>query len=225
MRRFIRSIPVLGTTTQFLYRIWKKPHAVFSSSEEYWIARYESGYNSGDGSYGKLAEFKAEVLNSFVRENQIRAVIEYGCGDGNQLRLAEYPSYLGFDVSARAIRLCRRKFRRDATKRFELISDYNGCRAELTLSLDVIFHLVEDPVFYRYMDRLFDSSDRYVIIYSSNTDNNDQPAPHVRHRKFTEWVSDHKTQWKLKCRIDNKYPFSRDPKIGSLSDFFIYEQV
>src|SRR5437899_4317923 len=58
--------------------------------------------NSGLGSYDKLAEFKAEVLNGFVKENTIKSVIEYGCGDGNQLKFAEYPSYLGFDVSVKA---------------------------------------------------------------------------------------------------------------------------
>lgn len=225
MKRFLRSIPVLGRMVRFFYRKWKKPCSTFSSSRDYWISRYESGYGSGDGSHGKLAEFKAEVLNSFVHENHIKNIIEYGCGDGNQLQLARYPSYLGFDVSAEAIRLCRRRFRRDTAKRFELVSDYRGCEAELTLSLDVIFHLVEDAIFFQYMDRLFESSNHYVIIYSSNMNNNDQSAPHVRHRRFTQWIDDHKPQWKLKQWITNKYPFSGDTKTGSLSDFFIYEKV
>jgi hypothetical protein len=33
-----------------------------------------------------------------VAERRIRSVIEFGCGDGNQLGLMRYPSYLGLDI-------------------------------------------------------------------------------------------------------------------------------
>jgi hypothetical protein len=45
------------------------------------------------GSYGKFAAFKAEVLNAFVQEMRVDTVIEFGCGDGNQLTLARYPLF------------------------------------------------------------------------------------------------------------------------------------
>src|SRR5690606_4241845 len=83
-----------------------KPEEAFVSAD-YWEQRYARGGNSGAGSYGKLAEFKAEVLNAFVRERQIRSVIDFGCGDGAQLALAEYPSYVGLDVSPTALHICR----------------------------------------------------------------------------------------------------------------------
>jgi hypothetical protein len=57
----------------------------FKSSETYWIARYKRGGDSGRGSYGKLAQFKAGVINKFVEANKINTIIEFGCGDGNQL--------------------------------------------------------------------------------------------------------------------------------------------
>ena len=38
-------------------------------------------------------------------------------------------------------------------------------RAELALSLDVIYHLVEDTVYESYMGQLFDSATKYVIVY------------------------------------------------------------
>ena len=86
------------------------------SSKRYWENRYLSGGNSGDGSYGKYAEFKAKVLNDFVKENQIKEVIEFGCGDGNQLSLAKYPKYTGIDVSGKAIDLCITKHKNDPKK-------------------------------------------------------------------------------------------------------------
>ena len=136
----------------------------FSGSATYWESRYVAGRNSGAGSYGELATFKANFINDFVAGSGVSSVIEYGCGDGNQLALAEYPSYIGFDVSTTAIELCRSKFQNDLTKRFELSEDFGGEVGDLTLSLDVIYHLIEDDVFHSYMELLFRTSRRFVIV-------------------------------------------------------------
>lgn len=177
------------------------------------------------GSYNQLAEFKAEVINSFVQKHNISSVIEFGCGDGNQLRLAQYPSYLGFDVSEKAISICRELFSEDTSKQFALMKDLYGQRAQLTLSLDVIYHLLEDHVFEEYMRKLFDTSDKYVVIYSSNTNEQIPPvAPHVKHRKFTDWIDEVRPNWKLIQHIPNKYPYFGKDDTGSFADFYIYEE-
>jgi len=194
---------------------------------EYWQQRYESGGNSGAGSYNELAEFKANVLNCFVKDNTIDTVLEYGCGDGNQLKLAKYPSYIGFDVSQKAISRCTSIFAENRTKTFRLLRKYNGEIAQLTLSLDVIYHLIEDEVFSDYMERLFTSSSRFVIIYSSNCDGEQyKKAPHVKHRKFTDWVEINQPKWELFQHIPNKYPYVKDDdNEGSFADFYIYHRT
>ena len=159
-------------------------------------------------------------------ENKVASVIEFGSGDGNQLSLAEYPKYIGFDVSPNAIARCTERFSHDTTKTFKLVDSFAGETAELTLSLDVIFHLIEDTVFNDYMNRLFDSSEKFVVIYSSNTDDNpEDTAPHVKHRKFSNWVKENKTEWTLRKHIPNKYPFYGDTKSGSFADFYIYSKL
>lgn len=211
--------------------VWKemdKLSAEMFASADYWNQRYLAGGNSGSGSYHRLAEFKAEIINSFVEENKIHSVIEWGCGDGNQLSLTCYPHYVGFDVSKKAIEICRQKYLGDSTKTFIWCGDENFADdkvAELALSLDVIFHLIEDEVFHIYMSRLFHSSDKYVCIYSSNFDL--KAAQHVRHRKFTDWIEDNvKAQWKLIRVIKNKYPYDADDEDNtSMSDFYIYEKT
>ena len=45
-------------------------------TKKYWEKRYSEGGDSGNGSYGKLAEFKAKIINRFVKENQIKTIIE-----------------------------------------------------------------------------------------------------------------------------------------------------
>lgn len=173
-----------------------------------------------------MAEFKADIINNFVAQNNVKTVMEYGCGDGNQLSLARYESYLGFDVSNRVLNLCRERFRDDSSKTFQSMDAYADERAELTMSLDVIYHLVEDDAYGDYMHRLFDSADRFVIVYASNTDQNPEPRPeHVKHRAFSQWVSVNQPEWALLEKIPNRYPYKGDSKKGSFADFYIYNKV
>ena len=156
------------------------PKRRFDGSADYWQRRYARGGGSGAGSHGRLAVFKAEVLNGFVAEHDIDGVIEFGCGDGSQLRLAAYPRYLGFGLSEDALARCRAAFAADPRFAFRALADDRGEGAALALSLDVIYHLVEDGVYEAYMARLFQGGERFVAIYSSNREDDagDRP-PHL----------------------------------------------
>lgn len=203
-------------------KIYKKKVA-FKDSESYWIDRYNAGGNSGEGSYDKYAEFKADIINKFVAKNKINKVIEFGCGDGNQLKYFKFNEYVGYDISSNILNLCREIFKNDITKRFDLIKEYSNETADLTLSMDVIYHLVEDNVFNDYMNMLFQSSTRYVIIYSSNTiEINKNSEPHVKHRKFSSWIETNKSEFELIEKIKNQYPHQEGHLKGSYADFYIY---
>ncbi len=179
----------------------------FGNSRAYWEERYRRGGDSGKGSYGRLAAYKADVLNAFVAEKSIHSLIEFGCGDGAQLSLALYPNYVGLDVSPMAIALCRSRFARDGSKSFILDEGDAAERlapAELTLSLDVIYHLIEDEVFERYMRNLFDKARRYVAIYADDGTIKDSAA-HVRSRAFSAWIEEHRPEWVLDRVLDNPF--------------------
>jgi hypothetical protein len=228
LRRVIGRIPFIGYAARL---VWTKAHNLkFRTSGEYWESRYAAGGNSGAGSYGRLALWKAEVLNRMVRENEVSSIIEFGCGDGAQLSLATYPSYIGIDVAPSAVRLCIDRFRGDSSKSFFAIdpramADPLGVlRADMALSLDVLYHLVEDDVRDTYLTRLFQAATRYVVIYSS-----DGPAPthsaHERHRPFTPWIAANAQEWRLIKQIRNPYHMSTsrdDQLLTSPADFFVY---
>jgi hypothetical protein len=218
-KTFVKSVPLIGP---FLVYLRKGP-GYFKNSPDYWDRRYKTGGNSGSGSYNRLAEFKASFLNSFVDQHQIASVIEYGSGDGAQLKLAHYPSYTGVDVSPKAVEMCRILFASDASKRFlQLDAVDPGFVADLSLSLDVVYHLVEDPIYDAYMRRLFESARRFVIVYSSNMDQ-DWPRRHVRHRQFTSWVERNKPEWRLRETLENAYPYDpSDPEQTSFADFYVF---
>ena len=227
MKETIKKMPVIGNVVTRLY--WKlrapvsKP-APFPGTHDYWEQPYRSGGNSGVGSYGKFADFKAEVVNGFVAKNSVQSVIEFGCGDGNQLKLADYPSYIGVDISEYVISACRDQFAGDTSKAFVVMDDYRGEKADLALSMDVIYHLVEDNVFERYMRTLFGAAERFVVIYSSNSDDNKgYEQSHIRHRNFTDWVNSNIPYWSLSKSIPNAHPYRGDYRVGSFADFFIYE--
>lgn len=223
IQQMIKDILPVDPTAYRIIRGPDKDRKAFEGSRQYWENRYETGGTSGNGSYNQLAAFKAEILNTFVSEHKIASVAGFGCGDGNQLRLARYPNYIGFDISPKAIATCRDLFSGDGTKHFKLAQTHDGETAELALSLDVIYHLVEDDVFDGYMARLFNSAERFVIIYSSNTDDNPRgTAMHVRHRNFSKWIADNQPGWTLMQLIPNRHPFQGDTKSGSFSDFYIY---
>jgi hypothetical protein len=227
VRDIVRSLPIVGRAAVYGSGLVRR--LTFTGSKDYWEGRYRKGGHSGDGSLGHLARFKADVLNEFVTGHHVASVVEFGCGDGRQLELARYPRYLGLDVSVTALRECSARFTNDSTKSFLLYSseafvDPLGIvSAELALSLDVIYHLVEDAVFDAYMTHLFAAGTRYVGIYSSDTARI-APQPHVRHRKYSEWVLARAPGFRVLERIDN--PHRGDHFADqSFADFVFYERT
>jgi len=220
-----RKIPLVGKLIVRVIRNIRKRR--FTTSEDYWIKRYKKGGNSGAGSHSLLALFKAKIINEFVAENGIESVIEFGCGDGDQINLFNFKSYKGFDVSHEAIAICNSVFTNDPTRQFDLIKNHSNEKADLTLSLDVIYHLTEWDTYDGYLRRLFDSSTRFVIIYSSNSDDheNNDVAPHVKHRKFTGWVTENAPDFKLIKHVPNRYPYNGDGRISSYADFYIFQKT
>ena len=221
----------LQTAVRVARRILRRgsTHVPFNEAREYWERRYAGGGNSGPGSYSHLAEFKARFLNAFVEQHNITSVMEFGCGDGNQLSLATYPRYVGLDVSHSALRRCIQAFSDVSTYSFFLYDSRSFVdrdrrfHADLTMSLDVVYHLVEDEVFDAYIRHLFAAADRFVIIYSSNKD---EPVNvYIRHRCVTDAVARLAPGWTLKERVPNEFPYVGDHDAQSWADFFVFERA
>ena len=221
------SYPKPSFYSQFFIRLRQ---VIFPGSQDYWKKRYLLGGNSGRGSYGENAEFKSRVLNDFVRKNNIGSVTEFGCGDGNQLTYADYPQYIGLDISEQAIKLSSALFVDDSSKKF-FVYDPNAIElnqkefaSDLVLSLDVIYHLVEDEVYRNYLTNVFNSSRKFVAIYSSNEEAHGLlHSRHVRHRKFTNDINEWFPSWKLIKTIKNDTPQSETKSNEPSVDFFIFQ--
>ena len=180
-------------------------------SKKYWQDRYVNGGNSGSGSYNEFAKYKSTVINNFVKQFKIETVLELGCGDGNQLSLFDIPIYVGQDISQKCVEQNKIRF-----PQHTFITSHDDIGGfDLTMSLDVVFHLIENELYHQYIQDLFNLSDRFVMIYAPNEDKT--IAQHVKYRKFTDDIP---LDFKLFKHIVN-------PLKGEYtqSDFYIFERI
>ena len=179
------------------------------SVQQYWENRYKSGRDSGAGSYGDEAEYKALIINTIIDEFEIKTIQEVGVGDGNNLQyynIKEY--YIGYDISQEAINICLQKFT-DNTKYFFTTDKHKlGFNADLCLCLDVLFHQVEDNLYEETLDLLFKTNAKFVLIYSYDSDDNTQMSAHMKMRKVTDDIkkyTDYEMLQLIHNPIYNKY--------------------
>ncbi|WP_197034569.1 methyltransferase domain-containing protein [Glycomyces sp. NRRL B-16210] len=231
LRHQLAALPVVGPALTRTARTVRGRR--FPGSARYWERRYARGGNSGAGSYGEQARFKAAVLNGLVADRGLTSVIEFGCGDGAQLDLADYPRYLGLDVSPTTLRRTIAKFADDPSKSFalydpECFTDRAGLvTADLAVSLDVIYHLVEDRVYELHLRHVFAAARRQVALFTSDADDPSLTgtfAPHVRHRPVVRDVAERFPQWRLVERIDHPRGPHGGHSSDAFADFLIYER-
>ena len=181
---------------KLIRELFSKYTKSFTNSTDYWRKRYFFGGNSGKGSFGEEALFKAEKLNKLISQYNFDGVIELGCGDGNNASFYKSKYYFGFDISLDAIKICKHKFSgKNNFQFFEIDEKYSNkikeikntydLKNELAISFDVIFHLVEDEVYLAYLDKLEDASNKNLLIYSTDYDKFEKSAQ-VRHRRYSE---------------------------------------
>lgn len=224
--RQVQSVPLLRK----MYRLINpaKDPLEFRDSDQYWKERYKRGGNSGEGSYGPLARYKASFINDFCERNAVSSAIEFGCGDGNQASLLSIDTYIGVDISEDCIRWARDHLRKPNWT-FEILDEYllqDRERVELGLSLDVIYHLVEDTVYESYLGNLCRSASRFLIVYTSNVDSYDPAIPHVRHRAVVADIERLHPEWTLIRTVSNPFTMEHDSsdQYGSFADFHLFEQ-
>jgi len=190
------------------------------NSSIYWENRYAKGGNSGSGSRGNLAVFKAKIINDFISEKNIKSIVDLGCGDGHMLMMYDSsPKYIGQDISITIIDNMKKIFYDEF-----YVYPY-PIKAELGLSIDVLFHITNYDEFIEYIKNLFNWSEKYVIIYAFDEDRSEFQS-HYKPRKFTTVIEELCPDWELKNIIKNEYPVSEfGLAIGSYSDFYIYEKT
>jgi len=189
--------------------------------KDYWENRYVNGGDSGWGSHNQtIVNFKKDYINNIIQRFSIKTIVDLGCGDGNQLGyLNGYEKYYGYDISHNVLTKCKIMYLNQNNKEFvNNVEELLVRKYDLALSLDVIYHLVEDDMYYEHIKNLFLLSD-LICIFSTDDDvkDNETPLPHLRNRKISKYVEENFSNFKL---IESKrfYEISEN-NIG----FFIYK--
>jgi SAM-dependent methyltransferase len=185
----------------------------------YWDRRYREGRTSGAGSEGNEGQYKADYVSDFIHNRSIKSVIDWGCGDGQVLDLIrlEDAIYTGIDVSPTIVERMRKRYlwlefaTPDKTQH-----PGREWTADLALSMDVLFHLPDDQDYFTYLEQLFGSAEKYVMIYSTNYAGG-RTARHVFRREFTPDIAARFPDWELKI--------VETPLREGLASFFVYEKV
>jgi SAM-dependent methyltransferase len=186
----------------------------------YWDRRYRDGRTSGAGSEGEEGAYKAAYLSDFITEHDVKTVVDWGCGDGQVLELVELhgAQYIGVDVSPLIVAKMREKFTgpRYLFHTPEAFATGTRTRFDLALSFDVLFHFPSDFDYFTYLLNLFDSAEKYVIVYSTNYAGG-RTARHVFRREFTPDIAERFPEWELTT--------VETPLREGLASFFVYEKV
>jgi hypothetical protein len=196
--------------------------------KKYWETRYYNGGNSGRGSYGSFREFKLSVINQFIKENNIGSLVDIGCGDGSIAEGIVVPGYTGLDISASAVEKCRTRIKNTGRlcKHFYTLDDIPEAvkdkKFHISMSIDVLYHLVDDKLFEEHMKILFGLASEWVIIYSPDKEHLSGTVEHIKHRIFTKYISDNYPEWVLERVIKNTCRLLEDVPRDSFADFFIY---
>ena len=185
----------------------------------YWENRYNSGGNSGLGSYGKYAEYKAKIINEYILKLEIKSISDFGSGDGNQISLLDgYETYCGYDISEYILNKCREIYKNNSKIKF--VNKINELpKSDMCLSLDVLYHIVDENEFKNYINHLFEKSMKYVLIFTSNHNRNDKNSvSHIFHRKTVDYIIDNIKEFKL---IDTIITNSLDTS----ANFYLYKKI
>mgnify|MGYP003338269088 CR=1 FL=1 len=106
------------------------------------------GMGSGGGSTIKAALPYKKFLERFLRDHEIKSIVDLGCGDWQFSRFIDfaYASYKGFDVANTVVRENQKNFASD-TVSFECFKNYEVLPpADLLVCKDVLQHLSNDEV-------------------------------------------------------------------------------
>ena len=198
-------------------------------SAQYWDDRYSRGGNSGAGSSGVLGRFKCSMLHALALDLDVKSILDLGVGDGGYLPFPPEIRYTGADVSEGKLANLRSRFEEQGQCQFVPLAELGSLTADMTLSIDVTYHLVEEAVFRDHCQVLFEAADRYVVIYSANGDPDPTCTwmPHVKHRRVIDECRERfEGTFRLVRHFENPYPYDRRrPEQTSFASFYLFSRL
>lgn len=188
---------------------------------KYWQDIYAHNGTSGAGSYGQLAEFKGKVVNDVIEKYSVDTTIEFGCGDGNQIRYMNYKNYLGFDIAPSSVDRCIKMYQNDPSKKFGYYDpqtfNTKDFKADMVVCLDVLYHIINDSDYWKTLNCIFECAEKVVVLYTIMLrENRTTSCPSIIVRNIFDDVEKF-TDFRVVNIVKQQ--------LGSAADFMILERV
>lgn len=117
-------------------------------SQGIWAVNNSGEGTSGTGSTPEAAKKYINFVNNFIKQKQIKSVLDIGCGDGQIIKLLNIEhdmSYIGVDVVKNLIQKNRINFPRFEFLHLNVVEDELPV-VDLVLCKDVLQHLSNDQI-------------------------------------------------------------------------------
>jgi SAM-dependent methyltransferase len=121
-------------------------------SKEIFTKIYEEnawGFGSGTGSTKEYTEDYRNILENFIVENNIKSVIDYGCGDWQSTQFIDWnnivDSYIGVDIVGHLIEQNNEHFESEVIS-FKTLEHFEFHHVDLIICKDVLQHLSNDDI-------------------------------------------------------------------------------
>lgn len=146
-------------------------------NQGFWNERYrrQPWIGSGPGSRGIAQHYKAELVRMALSKNDIRSVLDVGCGDMCWLRTERLSvedlsgvQFVGLDISDVVVANNRRAFPRFGFKTLDLTRDSLPQGADLVLCFDVLIHQTFREQFDECLRHLLQGIGRHGLVSYKN---------------------------------------------------------
>lgn len=139
--------------------------------KNYWNKRYSSGRTSGGGSEGQEGLWKVEKVIKTARKYKAHSILDFGCGDGQiayqLLSKLTRVEYLGLDISQYIIEKNLERAKGLKKVNFlhqDLSSSFEVEKHDMSICLDVLFHLSSQNKHNKVIANFFDSFKKVGIL-------------------------------------------------------------
>lgn len=136
----------------------------------YFDMRYSQGVLGAGGPNPDSLEVIAicSKIKELIDENGCQTVLDVGCG--SMVRWAELPvkpeSYLGIDISHKAVNMARKKFRTARFGQYDISKEDLPEQADAVISIDMMQHIKPEDL-QAVLDRMMAAAKKLVIIKTS----------------------------------------------------------
>lgn len=160
---------ILSIIIYFIYSTKSKEHFANDTFDKVyenkiWGNGEILGGSSGPGSDPKLNKKYIQYLNDFIQQNNIKSIVDLGCGDWQIMRLINLNNiqYYGYDTSKIIINNNNKKYKKENIHFIhnDLDQEVNLKNADLLICKDVLQHLS-----YNNINKILSQLDKFKYVF------------------------------------------------------------